>query len=79
MAGGERDAEDGAGEVTQKAASASCPGHAPACHHGEGFIACEPCIAARMERGPLFCPDDEECGGPGCMDHLAPNANGDYV
>jgi hypothetical protein len=47
-----------------------CPGHYPACYHGTDFIACDACIE-RRKGGPLFCPDLDNCAGPGCFDHLA--------
>lgn len=58
---GQRELSSGRGQ--------SCPGHYPACHHREDFIACDACIE-RRQGGPLFCADLDNCGGPGCMDEV---------
>lgn len=49
-----------------------CHGHVPVCVHKTGLTACSDCIRWRDAHGPFYCDDLDNCGGPGCMDHLAP-------
>lgn len=54
--------------------SRTCVGHWPTCTHAEGLVACDTCLQWRMERGPVYCANLDDCAGPGCMDHLMPSA-----